>query len=335
MKTVPAHRDQDSALRSVLHVGEAAAVASVLVKFQRKLGMRADVISLQEEDPYGYVRFYGGGIEVSQPKLHRIVSAVIHKWRYGSERKKIMKANVEPWKDLVPYEATQNKLLFRIGLQRRWYLRQIIDSAASYDVIHLHFYPQFAPHIRSKFPDKKIVIHHHGSALRNATPTYRRIQKEYEKSADLVLVSTEDLLHCLDGVDGTHLPIPCDTDVFYPSETPPKHEKILRIRNSLVSDTWADSTYKKLDLGLPYTVLERNIQYGDMRNVLCNYTHYIDWTPAAQVGRHVYTTLGLQALACGLTVLGCDFKMHSGGLPPEHQPHNVVRQLNKLYELPN
>ena len=334
MKTASIHKDQDPAFRSVLHVGEAAAVTSVLAKFQRKLGMKADVISLQEEDPYGYVRFYGGGIEVSQPKLHRIVSDVINKRRYRAARKKKMKANVEPWKDLVPYEATQNKFLFRIGLQRRWYLRQIIDTAAPYDVIHLHFYPQFAPHIRSKFPDKKIVIHHHGSALRNATPTYRRIQKEYEKSADLVLVSTEDLLHYLDDVVGIHLPNPCDTDVFYPPETPPKHEKILRIKNSHVSDIWADSTYKKLDLGLPYTVLERNIQYGNMRDILCNYTHYIDWTPV-QIGRHVYSALGLQALACGLIVLGVDFKMHSGGLPSEHQPHNVVSQLNKLYELPN
>ena len=198
----------------------------------------------------------------------------------------------------------------------------------------MHFYPQFAPHIRSKFPEKNIVIHHHGSGLRNATPAYRKIQKGYEKSADLVLVSTEDLIHYLDGVAGTYLPNPCDTDVFYPSETPPKHEKILRIKNSHVSDVWADSTYKKLGLGLPYTVLERNIQYGDMRNTLCNYTHYIDWTPV-RAERHQYSTLGLQALACGLTVLGANFKMYSGELPSEHQAHNVVMQLNKLYEFSN
>ena len=335
MKTAPTTpQDQKPALGSVLHVGDAAAVASVLAKFQRKLGMKADVISTKEEDPYGYVRFYGCGVEASQPKIHSILSAVILKQRCRAARKKKIKADIAPWKDLVPYEAIGNKLLFSIGLQRRWYLRQIIDRAVPYDVIHLHFYPQFAPYIRSKFPEKKIVIHHHGTALRNATPTYRRIQKEYEKSADLVLVATEDLLHCLDGAVGTHLPIPCDTEVFYPSETPPKHEKILRIRNSQVSDVWADSTYEKLCLGLPYTVLERNIQYSDIRNTLCSYTHYIDWTPT-HIGRHVYSTLGLQALACGLTVLGTDFKMHSGGLPSEHQPHNVVKQLNKLYKFPN
>ncbi len=334
MKTAAVRVEQNPAPKSVLHVGEAAAVASVLAKFQRKLGMKADVMSLQEEDPYGYVRFYGCGIEVRQPKLHRMLSAAIHKWRYRAARERKMKANVEPRKDLTPYEVTENRLLFRMGLQRRWYLQQIIDSAEPYDIIHLHFYPQFAPHIRSRFPRKNIVIHHHGTALRNATPTYRRIQKEYEKSADLVLVSTEDLLHYLDGADGTHLPNPCDTDVFYPSETPLKHEKMLRIKNPHVSDVWADSAYKKLNLGLPYTVLDRNIQYGNMRNTLCNYTHYIDWTPA-YIERHNHSTLGLQALACGLTVLGIDFKMHSGGLPPEHQPHNVVTQLNKLYEFPN
>ena len=192
MKTAPARVEQNPAPKSVLHVGEAAAVASVLAKFQRRLGMKADVMSLQEEDPYGYVRFYGGGIKVNQPRLHRVLSAAVQKWRYRAARKKKTRANIEPWKDLTPYEVTENKLLFKIGLQRRWYLRQIIDNAEPYDVIHLHFYPQFAPHIRSRFPEKNIVIHHHGTALRNATPIYRRIQKEYEKSADLVLVSTGD-----------------------------------------------------------------------------------------------------------------------------------------------
>lgn len=331
MKAAPVHKEQDRTLGSVLHVGDPAAVSSVLAKFQRKFGIKADVMSLEEEDLFGYGGFYGCGIEVRQSKLHSVLSNAIHKLCYRTTKHKKMKANVEPWKDLIPYEVTGNKLLFRIGLQRRWYLRQIINNAVSYDVVHLHFYPQFAPHIRSKFPRKRIIIHHHGSPLRNATPAYRGIQKEYEKTADLVLVSTEDLLRHLDGVAGTYLPNPLDTDVFYPSETPPKHEKILRIRNPHVSDAWANSTYEGLGLGLPYTVLERNIKYHNVRNVLCRYTHYIDWTPLYD-GRHHYSMLGLQALACGLKVLGTDFKMHGGGLPPNHRPHNVVRQLNKLYE---
>ena len=335
MSTASIHKDQNYTSKSVLHVGDMAGVSSILVKFQRRLGIKADMVFLNDGKSYHYAEFYGHGIEIKQRRLHHIISVAVHKLKYRVAEKKKMKRNIEPWKDLVPYEAKTSKLLFRIGLQRKWYLRHIMDNAPPYDIIHLHSYPQFAPHIRSKFPKKKIIIHHHGTALRNATPAYRRIQKEYEKSADAVLVATEDLLHYLDGVAGTHLPNPCDTDIFYPSETSPKNKKILRIRNTHVSDTWADSTYEKLGLDLPYTVLERNIQYEHMRNTLCNYTHYIDWAAGYLDKHHVFSMLGLQALACGLTVLGADFKMHSGGLPSKHQPYNVVKQLNKLYEFSN
>ena len=67
--------------------------------------MKADVMSLQEEDPYEYVRFYGCGIEVNQPRLHRMLSAAVQKRRYRVAKKKKAKANVEPWEDLTPYEV--------------------------------------------------------------------------------------------------------------------------------------------------------------------------------------------------------------------------------------
>lgn len=321
--------------KSVLHVGEASAVAGILSKFQRKIGMKASVIHF-DSDAFGYVSFYNSKII----KPHNFLRVKPVATITSTDNTK------PPWDSInihkqdtdvsIPYwDSSIVKMLRRIAQKiRLGNLNKLLDHVKAYDIIHMHNHYQFAPFIRQKFPHKQITLHRHGTDLRNANSAMRNIQEKQEGYADLVLVATEDLLSHLSNTIGFYLPIPCDTELFRaPKQPDVKQEKILRIKNIFVSDIWADNQYHKLNIGLPYTVLERNIKYPDMPHILQEYTHYIDWSPIRSDGQHnSFTSTGLQALACGLTVLGGDMKMHFGGLPSRHKPENVVKQLNKFYE---
>lgn len=90
-----------------------------------------------------------------------------------------------------------------------------IQKALNFDVVHIHAYDGLALKMSKVLPQKPIVLHYHGSDIRGR---WRR-KKRFWESANMILVSTPDLL---DGApEGTiHIPTSIDTDLFYPNSHP-------------------------------------------------------------------------------------------------------------------
>ena len=68
-----------------------------------------------------------------------------------------------------------------------WLMKCVLKSR-NYDIIHLHSGIQWLPYYRFIYPNKKIVLHLHGTKIRG------RWNKVNLSKADLILVSTPDLL---------------------------------------------------------------------------------------------------------------------------------------------
>ena len=198
-------------------------------------------------------------------------------------------------------------------------------KARKYDIIHVHMLDKLIPILKIVYPWKKIILHYHGSDIRGK---WRQKQK-YWRRADLIIVSTPDLLE--GAPENTHyLPNPVDTELFKPkpelrspgtalfiTSSEPKHQ---------TSQQWAINVARKLNLKLDIVNREKTIiPYRKLPLLLNRYEYFIDhrWVPAL-------SKTALEALACGLKVVRWDEKIIQG-LPEQHKPEHVVRKLTKLY----
>jgi len=141
----------------ILHVWNQAGVASILAKYQNKLGCEAHVIKRVGYDKYGIEKYYGTNEVNCSPR------------NFYSYLKKITRA---------------------------------------YDIIHLHSQVKALPFL----PKKRVVLHFHGTELRQMSLLNKMVLKCF--SPQKILVSTPDLL-CLQP-KAEYLPNPVDTELFFP-----------------------------------------------------------------------------------------------------------------------
>ena len=92
------------------------------------------------------------------------------------------------------------------------FLRKAAKYAKDFDIIHVHDQYKVVPMIKKLYPEKKIILHYHGTALRT-TPKNKR--KDAESKSNIVLVSTPDLTKYTDCV---YLPNPIDLEHFSPKK---------------------------------------------------------------------------------------------------------------------
>lgn len=214
---------------------------------------------------------------------------------------------------------------------KSWYggkfLKIAAKEAENYEVIHVHDLIKLVPLLKKKFPQKKIILHYHGSLLRKTIPEIRR---EAEAKADKVLVSTPDLTQF---VDGTYLPNPVDTDHFFPRNIPQNNEGI-----SLMSKEESEGIIidflNKNKINVKFNPLKRYndpIFYKNMPNFLSEYEYFVDLKIVHEGKPMAYFGLtGLQALSLGLKVINFEGKIKTE-LPDEHKPENVIKKLTKFY----
>jgi hypothetical protein len=207
------------------------------------------------------------------------------------------------------------------------FLRSAEKLASNYDIIHIHDLMELVPRIKKKFDKKKVVLHYHGSRLRNTSQEER---KDYEKYADLILVSTPDLK---DYVDGEYLPNPVDTKLFSYREVT-HNEKALSLMTESETPEIIEKLLKKQKIDLKYETISRKekpIQYEEMPKFLSNYEYYIDLKfDKFGNNRKFFSMTGLQALSIGIKVLDYNFKIVKN-LPDIHKPENVVKELENKY----
>ena len=208
------------------------------------------------------------------------------------------------------------------------FLKTALNYAKDFDIIHVHDLFQLVPKLKEKYPNKKIILHYHGTKLRVTPPKKRN---KAESLANFVLVSTPDLLKF---VKSSYLPNPVDVEHFSP-RTINENNKAISVMSNSENKERLNFLLKKNGINQNFDALPRErkpIAYTDMPKFLSNYEYFIDLKLLCE-GKPVpvFTLLGLQALSLGLKVINFEYKIVRG-LPERHKPENVIKILNKIYE---
>jgi hypothetical protein len=88
-------------------------------------------------------------------------------------------------------------------------------KAKRYDVIHIHSLFKIIPELRKKYPDKKLILHYHGSEVRTKVGSLDPLRLEAEDKSDIILVATPDLVNYLTNSNPKYIPNPVDTEHFF------------------------------------------------------------------------------------------------------------------------
>jgi len=208
-----------------------------------------------------------------------------------------------------------------------FYIRVLL-IARRYDLIHLHSFDKIIPLMKKIYPNKPIVMHYHGSEIRNKWES----KKRYWSKADVVLISTRDLLNNAPN-DVIYLPNPVDLEVFKPMSNLTKNMNAAiyvydPLNPALSKDiTWAKEIAKRYKLNLKiHNRRKTPINHLNMPLFLNKFEYFIDRKSIPSLSK-----TGLEALACGLKVIRWDNNVITR-LPSDHKPKYVIEKLYDIYE---
>ena len=219
------------------------------------------------------------------------------------------------WKRTYPYGRWES---------HAYGLHVLLKAIENYDLIHVHSFDKCVPTLA--YLRKPILLHYHGSDIRGRWDD----KKGKWKHANRIVVSTPDLLKGAPK-DAEYLPNPIDIEVFRDLGGP-RISKALHFNYDAVDL----AEHVAAENGVQLTVMNKGIPYTDMPRILNAYRYYVDvkrdHSDRVLISRATDTgsLVGLQALACGCTVLRLD-GVHKG-LPVEHEPGNVAKKLYRIYK---
>ena len=297
----------------ILHINDMAGVACILAKYQRANGIESKVLSPNRIDKFGILKYYKNYVEIIDPI------------------------------NFLDYSISQAK-----------------DA----DVIHVHSMEEIVVKMRKTFGNsKKIILHYHGTDIRGLknknNPAlssmkiktkfymrklrnrlrlirmgyYKSAKTESQKLADVILVSTDDLLSLLP--NAKYLPNPVDLDHF--SKETNKDSKVND--NALTIKTETGNTKKVLEyckennIDLKIDVFDRTktpLLHEQIPNLLKKYNLYVDIKIVNDQLLESLSKTGLESLACGLKVLNYKLE-YLDKLPQKHNPVSVVNHLENIY----
>jgi hypothetical protein len=232
----------------------------------------------------------------------------------GVETRIIYRHSESPWGD-SPYVTYWDYPKLVLGVR-------LIFEAGGYDIIHLNSKDYFMPYLRYAYPWKPILMHYHGTDIRERWEEKRHLWK----LADRVIVSTKNLL---DGAPSSveWLPNPIDRSKF-PSG--PIGEGCVHFSHGC--DEEAKELAKRY--GLELTILPRTVPREKMPETLRRFSHIIPlkYEPGKgllchDIGERSVTDL--EALSLGL--ISVKFNGICRGFPPEHDSKVVARRLCEIY----
>lgn len=202
---------------------------------------------------------------------------------------------------------------------------RIFLRAQRFDLLHVHSFDEFIPRLKMIYGKKPLVMHYHGTDIRGKWIA----REKYWKRADLILVSTPNLL---EGAPrrAIHLPNPIDFDLFYSRG---KNQPNTAFHVSYNRDDQARALAKQF--GLTLTILDRKqnpVPYLQFPEVLSQYEYYIDVKGIPNYDEKMISKTAIEALACGCKVI-----REGGEIIQEfshvYDPKNVIEKLWNLYEL--
>jgi hypothetical protein len=235
--------------------------------------------------------------------------------KLGVESRIIFRHSESPWGD-SPYVTYWDYPKIVLGAR-------LILEAGNYDIIHLNSKDYFLPFLRYAYPWKPILMHYHGTDIRERWEEKRHLWKH----ADRVLVSTKGLL---DGAPSSveWLPNPIDRKKF-----PSGPVGCGCVHFSHGCDEEARELAKRY--GLELTILPRTVPREDMPYTLCRFSHIIPLKYEPGKGLLCYcreqrSVTELEALSLGLSTVKVS-GIYSG-FPPEHDSSVVAKRLYEIYK---
>lgn len=205
------------------------------------------------------------------------------------------------------------------------------------DFVHAHYLRSSA--YASYLSGKPYIVHCHGSDVRGGM---NWLQRKCLKKAKRILVSTPDLIEILPGA--TWLPNPVDVERFKPLR---EHDG----NGILYFPQWYEDQSQELreicqKLGYNLTVPKAySVPYENMHMFLNDFDIFVD-----RFSIRSYSKTALEAMACGLSVVGFDLDMKLAlkqlnedserrkrrewqnlHILPNHNVTKVVNQLLEIY----
>ena len=206
-----------------------------------------------------------------------------------------------------------------------FYLKCLI-KARNYDLIHVHSIDELIPFLKF-FYDKPVIIHYHGSDVRDNWETHIR----YIRRADAIIVSSEGLL---DGAPANAIWIPnfIDTEHF-------RYRGPHFGREAFTFMYGADDEAQKIadKFNLNLDIIRRGIPYKELPDLMLQYDFYLDLKSDSQgrilplKGVPSLSKTALEALSMGLKVIAKD-QIIREGLPEQNKSETVLKIIYELYE---
>jgi hypothetical protein len=235
---------------------------------------------------------------------------------FGTESKVTTPKTADPF-GFTTYGETWNSSITTFKIKS-------VLTSRKYDIIHCHSTPGIALWIKKVFPNKKVIIHYHGSEIRG-----RWKQKEkYWSKANKIIVSTPDLL---EGSPNATVCIenPVDTELF--KNLNQKRTENTALHFCYKADKEAELLAKQNNLKLE--TIDRNkhpIPYKEMPVLLNKYAYLIDVKASKGKILQENSKTGLEALSCGCKVI-CWNGNIKDKLPIKHMPIFATEKLFKIY----
>ena len=260
---------------------------------------------------------------------------ILHVWNtagVGSIIAKFMDKiyGTESWlvhrRDFDHYGLTTYGELWASGA-RVFALRCLIE-ARKYDIIHVHSLEKIVPFLKLIYPRKPVVLHYHGSEIRDQWSIKRR----FWNKADLMFYSTQDLSDSETPKSAFYIPNPVDLDIF--THGPGEHARGTATHFSYRADDLAGEYVKKY--GLKLEIYDKNrhgrMPHAEVPEFLRRFEYYIDVKrdPDGDLWKIPLSKTALEALACGLKVINWEGK-EIDSLPIENFPENVVKVIFEKY----
>ena len=211
------------------------------------------------------------------------------------------------------------------------FIKKAIGEARDYDIVHVHSLYKIIPEMRSKYAQKKLVLHYHGSEARKGTKD--SVQLDAEQDSNAVIGSTTDLMPYV-GNDMIYVPNPVDTEHFKPTVVSRSlGANAFTFKTTGANMSWVLRYLKDNNIDVKVDVLDRQetpVPYSLMPETLARYSTYIDLKYVAGALLQSSSKTALECLACGLRVL--DHKLqYREKLPEEHRPERVAEQVLEIY----
>jgi hypothetical protein len=221
-------------------------------------------------------------------------------------------------------------------LDGKKFINFVIDESKKYDAIHVHSLYKIVPQIRKKYKDKTIILHYHGSELRNGLSdiSLHKLIKEADNKANYVFLATPDLIK-YDSEKRMYIENPIDLEHFKPIIMKNQTKKKFLTFKTNQTDINSLTTYlQKNNIKNDVTIHDRTvmpISYDNMPGFLSGYSVYVDIRIVNAQLLESLSKTALEALACNLQVLTYDLK-YLNQFPSEHNAENVVKKIMCLIE---